>query len=65
MSHMDEFLTVSQAAELADRTPSSIRRSIRHKFLKAEKVGSIWLIRRKDFDEYLANPPKPGPKREG
>lgn len=61
---MPDMLTVSQAAEEAGRTPSSIRRSIRSGFLKAEKVGSIWIIHRKDFAEYLQNPPKPGPRSD-
>jgi excisionase family DNA binding protein len=60
--HMTNLLTVSQAAEICKRQPSSIRRAIHRGTLKAEKVGTVWIILRSDLNEYIANPPKPGPK---
>ncbi|MEM7331024.1 MAG: helix-turn-helix domain-containing protein [Chloroflexota bacterium] len=60
---MNRLLTVTQAAHEMGRTTTSVRRAIRRGTLKAEKVGSVWIIIRDDLEEYLNNPPKPGPKK--
>lgn len=47
------MLTVPQAAERAGKDPETIRRWIRARRLRAEKVGTQWVIEEGDLDELL------------
>jgi excisionase family DNA binding protein len=46
-------LTVPQAAERAGKDPETIRRWIRAHRLRAEKVGTQWVIDEGDLDDLL------------
>ena len=62
---MDEFLTVQQAADIADVNISTIKRACAAARLKATKHGQrAWLIRRVDLDDWINNESvhKTGPK---
>jgi excisionase family DNA binding protein len=49
-----EFVSVAEAAELKGCDPATIKRRIYRGDLPAERVGSIWLIRRSDLEESAA-----------
>jgi excisionase family DNA binding protein len=50
------MLTVSQVAEIKNVTVHAVRAAIRANQLKAVKVGNVWIIHRKDMDEYSPKP---------
>lgn len=53
---MKDYLTVQQAAKYLKKHPGTIRRWIRDKKLKAEKLGGkygIYVIGRSDLLEYM------------
>ena len=52
MSRLSDLLTVSEAAELKGVLPRTVRRRIERGRLPAVKKGTLWLIRRKDLDEW-------------
>lgn len=58
----DKLLTLSELAEESGRTATSIRRTIRAGHLRATLYGRTYLVRREDWEEYLKNPPRRGPK---
>lgn len=47
------MLTVPEAAEKAGKDPETIRRWIRARRLRAEKVGTQWVIDESDLDDVL------------
>ena len=47
---MTDLLTVSQAAEIAGRSNTSIRRALRRGTLQGLKVGSVWIVTGKQFE---------------
>jgi excisionase family DNA binding protein len=47
------MLTVPQAAERAGKDPETIRRWIRARRLRAQKVGTQWVIEESDLDDVL------------
>jgi excisionase family DNA binding protein len=49
----DDNLTLKQAAEIANRDASTMRRAIERKVLKATKYGTTWVVRRKDLQEWM------------
>jgi len=55
---VNEILTVKQAAKYLKKSPSSVRRIIRQKKLKATKLAGkygVYLIARSDMMEYMMN----------
>jgi excisionase family DNA binding protein len=53
----EKWITISQAAEMVGCTPAHIRLLAKGKKIKAEKVGSVWLVERKQA-ETMANKPQ-------
>lgn len=58
----EDYLTVSQVAEILNRHPNSVRKSVERGIIKATKHGKVWFIHKDDLKAYQENPPKPGPK---
>lgn len=55
---MKDYLTVKEAAKYLKKHPSTIRRWIKEKKLKATKLGGkfgVFLIDRSDLLEYMMN----------
>gem|GEM_PF-3321124 len=53
---MNEYLTVKQAAKYIKKSPSTVRRLIRGKQIKAMKLAGkygVYLINRSDMMEYM------------
>ena len=53
---MSDFITVKEAAKQLKKSPSTIRRLIRDKKLKAQKLAGkfgVYIIERSDMLEYL------------
>ena len=53
---MNEYLTVKQAAKYLKKSPSTVRRLIRSRKIKATKLAGkfgIYLINRSDMMEYM------------
>jgi excisionase family DNA binding protein len=51
------FLTIKQAAEVSGLSTSTMRRAIRKRQLRAQKVGRRVLVKRVDLEKFLeANP---------
>ena len=57
------MLSVSQAAERLDVSPSRVRKMISDKVLKAEKVGNSWIIAENEVSRRLSTRPKAGRPR--
>ncbi|MBA4544692.1 helix-turn-helix domain-containing protein [Thermoactinomyces daqus] len=49
----DKFYTIEEIAEILKVHDRTVRREIERGNLKAVKVGSVWRITHKDFEEYL------------
>ena len=54
------WITVGEAAERLERTPSLVRRLIIQGRLKARKVGPVWTINAKALDAFMALERPPG-----
>ena len=52
MELKDEYLTVSQAAKELKVTRQTISRWIAKKYVPAERIGRVALIKKKDLDKY-------------
>ena len=50
---MNGLLSIKEAAELAKVHRETISRLIRRGEIKTVKIGSLYRIRREDFEEYL------------
>lgn len=55
-------MTIQEAAALTGKRPESLTRACRRGTLKAVKRGHHWFVHKDDLQEYLDNPPKPGPR---
>lgn len=56
------WLTVSEAAKLAELSEEHVRRLARGGALKAQRVGArLWQVDERSLMRYLATNPKPGP----
>lgn len=51
---MADYLTLAEAAEIADLSPATLRWQIRNGRLKARKIGRDWFVTRGELDAYLA-----------
>ena len=49
----EELLSPPQAAEIAKVHDDTIRRAIEFDFLKAQRVGRTWAIRREDLQTWI------------
>jgi len=52
MTRLTELVTVKEAAALKGVLEGTVRRRIERGKLKATKVGDIWLIKRKDLQDW-------------
>ena len=58
-----DLITLKQAAELSGLSYSHLRLLARQEKIRAIRLGHEWFTTAKDIDEYLAQGPRPGPKR--
>ncbi len=62
----EEWLTTAQVAQMLGCGQKNVQRLIRSGFVIGQKVVDRWLVARSSVEEYIAHPPKPGPKpKEG
>ena len=64
MGRLSEYVTVAEAATIKGVLPGTVRRRIERGALPAIKKGDLWLIRRKDLDEWTVQQ-KRRPEAEG
>jgi DNA (cytosine-5)-methyltransferase 1 len=50
---LNNLISVKNAASHSGYSPQYLRRLLREKRLVGLKVGQLWLIDKKDFDDYL------------
>jgi len=50
---VEELLTPSQAAEIANCHQDTIRRAAEFGLLNAQRVGHMWVIRHSDLQEWI------------
>lgn len=55
---MDDYVSVSQAAEILKLTRQTVLYHIRHGRLPAEKIAGVYVLRRTDAESFA--PPKGG-----
>jgi len=53
MANGEEWLTVTQAAEISDYHPERIRELIREGKINAHKYGTVWAVYKTSLMEYL------------
>ena len=58
-----DLITLKQAAEISGLSYSHLRLLARKERIRAIRLGHEWFTTAKDIDEYLAQGPRPGPKR--
>ncbi len=58
-----DLITLKQAAEISGLSYSHLRLLARKEKIRAIRLGHEWFTTVKDIDEYLAQGPRPGPKR--
>lgn len=58
-----DLITLKQAAEISGLSYSHLRLLARKEKIRAIRLGHEWFTTAKDIDEYLAQGPRPGPKR--
>ena len=57
-----QFISVTEAAQLSNLTPSFIRRLLRRGDIAGVKVGASWLTTEAAIRDYLKRDRRPGPK---
>ena len=57
-----QFISVTEAAQLSQLTPSFIRRLLRRGDIAGVKVGATWLTTAAAVRDYLKRDRRPGPK---
>lgn len=55
-----EYLTVAQAAEVAQVAPDTVLRWLGNARLKGSRAGARWRVRRDEIDRFLSEPQKSG-----
>ena len=55
MATKDEWLSVSEAAELSGYHPEYIRRLIRDGEIEGRKFSIVWQVRRESLNSYMEN----------
>ena len=63
MANGEEWLTVTQAAEISGYHPERIRELIREGKINAHKFGSVWAIHKISLLEFLQKMQESGEKR--
>lgn len=64
MSHIDDYVTVAEAAEIIGCTDGRVCQMARAGELKGQKMGKrTWIILRKDCEKYAKTPQKMGRPR--
>ena len=58
-----DLITLKQAAEISGLSYSHLRLLARKEKIRAIRLGHEWFTTAKDVDEYMAQGPRPGPKR--
>jgi excisionase family DNA binding protein len=53
MANGEEWLTLTQAAEISDYHPECIRELIREGKISAHKFGTVWAVHKGSLLEYL------------
>lgn len=61
--NLSDLITLKQAAEISGLSYSHLRLLARKEKIHAIRLGHEWFTTAKDVDEYLAQGPRPGPKR--
>lgn len=56
------FISLAEAAEMCDLSPSHLRLLVRRKKLWGIKIGRNWVTTEAAVNEYLATDRRPGPK---
>lgn len=59
------LLTLNDAAAIAKRDTSTLRRLMRQKKIKATKFGRDWLVTREALEKYMHSPAYSDKKSEG
>ena len=57
------YLTVREASSQTGLSKNQITHLLRHGILQGSRIERVWLIGEDSLKAYLANRPKPGPKR--
>jgi excisionase family DNA binding protein len=57
-----QFISVTEAAQLSNLTPSFIRRLLRRGEIAGVKIGATWLTTEAAVRDYLNRDRRPGPK---
>ena len=60
---MDDWLTVEEAAQLANYHPDHIRRLLRAGTLAGKKWGQAWMISKSDLEDHLKKKEGQGERR--
>jgi excisionase family DNA binding protein len=63
MTNGEEWLTVTQAAEISEYHPERIRELVREGKINAHKFGSVWAVHKISLLEYLQKMQESGKKR--
>jgi excisionase family DNA binding protein len=63
MARNDEWLSVSEAAEISGYHPEYIRHLIREGEIEARKFSIVWQVRRESLEDYLESAKSQGDKR--
>jgi hypothetical protein len=61
----DEFITVKYASEFSGYNQQYLRRLLRNGVFRTRKIGQIWLIDQRDFNDYLQGANQSKDKRFG
>lgn len=62
--NLSDLITLKQAAEISGLSYSHMRLLARKEKIRAIRLGHEWFTTAKDVDDYLAQGPRPGPKRQ-
>ena len=63
MSMLKGYMTTRQASDAYGLSDAHIRRLLEYGKVRGDKFGRDWLVRPSAMERYMANRPKPGPKR--
>lgn len=61
---LEKWITISQAADIVGCSTQRLRVLAKENKLRCEKVGSVWLVERKNAEDMARNPPKTGRPRK-
>jgi excisionase family DNA binding protein len=61
---LPEWISAKEAAEYTGYTRHHIRYLLANGLVEGRKFGRDWFTTKEAFDKYLANSPRPGPKKK-